>query len=169
MINTDITLLSERLGSYLAQKGWTISTAESCTGGGVAYALTSVAGSSAWFERSFVTYSNEAKSQMLTVDEQILSAFGAVSQQVVEQMAQGCARQAKANVAISVSGIAGPDGGSADKPVGTVWFGFFIDGSLTSVRKRFCGDRAAVRSQSIEYALAHSIELIQSAEAKRSS
>ena len=109
------------LGDVLREKEWTVSSAESCTGGGVAFAFTSVAGSSDWFNQSWVTYSNEAKQQELGVSEHTLAQYGAVSEQTVKEMAQGVCRRSGAQIAVTVSGIAGPGGGSEEKPVGTVW------------------------------------------------
>ncbi len=152
--------IAASLGAVLAAKGWTISCAESCTGGGVAYAITSTAGSSEWFERSFVTYSNTAKVSLLGVDENTLATAGAVSAQTVEEMVAGCARRSNAEVAVAVSGIAGPGGGSIDKPVGLVWFGFFIDGKVISKQVIFNGDRQQVRDQAIEFALSNTLKLV---------
>lgn len=149
----DIEQLAQLLGQKLLAKNWTISCAESCTGGGIGYAITSISGSSTWFNRGFITYSNEAKQQLLGVTAQTLSNYGAVSAQTVEEMAQGAARAANAQVAISVSGIAGPDGGSVEKPVGTVWFGFYIDGQTHSLMQLFKGDRQQVRMKAVEFAL----------------
>lgn len=152
----DINVLAGQIlaiGECLRRKGWSVSCAESCTGGGIAYALTSVAGSSDWFNQSFVTYSNEAKHALVNVSQATLEQYGAVSSQVVLEMAAGTAKRAQANCAIAVSGIAGPGGGSAEKPVGTVWFGFYIDGKCESVRLQFHGDREAVRTQAIAFAI----------------
>ena len=157
-----IEQLAASLGKVLQNKNWTISCAESCTGGGVAYAITSIAGSSGWFDSSFVTYSNSAKHLLLNVDEAVLASFGAVSSQTVEAMAQGCAAVSRANVAIAVSGIAGPAGGTAEKPVGLVWFGFFIQGREYSLKCQFEGDRASVREQAITFALTQTLSLIDS-------
>jgi len=149
----DIEQLAQLLGQKLLAKNWTISCAESCTGGGIGYAITSISGSSTWFNRGFITYSNEAKQQLLGVSAQTLANDGAVSAQTVEEMAQGAAKAAKAQVAISVSGIAGPDGGSVEKPVGTVWFGFYIDGQTHNLMQLFKGDRQQVRMKAVEFAL----------------
>lgn len=143
----------EQLGDILRHQGWTISCAESCTGGGIAYALTSVAGSSQWFNQSWVTYSNEAKQQRLGVTEATLAQFGAVSEQTVAQMVTGVVKNSGADIAVSVSGIAGPGGGTATKPVGTVWFGFMVKGALITQCCRFDGDRLSVREQAINYAI----------------
>ncbi|GAB2697088.1 nicotinamide-nucleotide amidase [Aliiglaciecola aliphaticivorans] len=153
MLTESIDLMAQQLGQQLQQKGWTISCAESCTGGGVAFAITSVAGSSEWFKQSFVTYSNEAKHDLLGVRQEVLISFGAVSAQTVEQMASGCAQKSHAEVGVSISGIAGPDGGTEDKPVGLVWFGFYINGDIFTEKQIFSGDRHEVRLQAIEFAL----------------
>ncbi|TDF38557.1 nicotinamide-nucleotide amidase [Alteromonadaceae bacterium M269] len=145
--------LAVQLGTELRRKNWHITCAESCTGGGLGYAITSVAGSSAWFERGFITYSNGAKSELIGVEEETLQQFGAVSQQVVEQMAQGALKAAGANVAVSISGVAGPDGGSKEKPVGTVWFGFALEDKVYARLQQFDGDRQSVREQAMNYAL----------------
>ncbi|KLN97864.1 nicotinamide-nucleotide amidase [Moellerella wisconsensis] len=150
--------LSLQLGQQLRQLGKTVTSAESCTGGWIAKALTDIAGSSAYYERGFVTYSNEAKHQMIGVSSQTLENYGAVSQQVVLEMAEGALNQANADFAISVSGIAGPGGGTPDKPVGTVWFGFAhkIDENNLSLSAHHCifeGDRHCVRLQSAIFSL----------------
>ncbi|MGI5309384.1 nicotinamide-nucleotide amidase [Rheinheimera sp. WS51] len=152
--------LATDLGQLLLRKKLTITTAESCTGGGIGYWLTAVAGSSAYVDRAFITYSNKAKQQLLGVQSTTLLQYGAVSEQTVSEMAVGAAKAAGAQCAISVSGIAGPGGGSADKPVGTVWFGFYMQGSIITQRQCFDGDRQHVRQQSIDYALKRSIELL---------
>lgn len=142
-----------QLANLLIAKGWTISCAESCTGGGLAYAFTSLAGSSAWFAKSWVTYSNQAKQECVGVASDTLSIHGAVSEQTVLEMAAGAQSNAAANIAVSISGIAGPDGGSKEKPVGLVWFGFAYLDTIISVEKRFAGDRSQVREQAIDFAL----------------
>lgn len=156
----DITQLAQQLGNTLSAKGWQISCAESCTGGGVGYAITSISGSSAWFKMGFITYSNEAKQELLDVSEATLKQHGAVSAATVEEMAAGAAKHAKAEVAISISGIAGPDGGTPDKPVGTVWFGFFINGLNISQKLQIDGDRQAVRIKAVEFALSNILKLL---------
>lgn len=154
MTDSELTQLSIRIGQQLAARGATVTTAESCTGGWVAKVLTDIAGSSAWFQRGFVTYSNEAKQQMIGVSARTLAENGAVSEPVVREMAQGALREAAADFALSVSGIAGPDGGSAEKPVGTVWFGFATaTGDVLACHCRFDGDREAVRRQATAWAL----------------
>jgi nicotinamide-nucleotide amidase len=143
----------EELAAVLRDKGWMLAVAESCTGGLIAAACTELAGSSDWFERGFVTYSNEAKIELLDVDPAMIDAHGAVSEVVARAMAFGAVRHSRARVSVAVTGIAGPGGGSPDKPVGTVWFGYMVDGRLTSELKRFDGDRAAVRQATVDYAL----------------
>jgi nicotinamide-nucleotide amidase len=150
----------QRLAQALKDKGWMLATAESCTGGMIAAACTDLAGSSEWFERGFVTYSNEAKTELLGVDAALIAAHGAVSEVVARAMAFGAVRHSHAQVGVAVTGVAGPSGGSKDKPVGTVWFGFLVDGLLTSEMRRFDGDRAAVRQATLQHALQRLIELL---------
>ena len=152
--------LASELGEKLKLKNWSITTAESCTGGGIGYALTSKSGSSAWLNQGYITYSNQAKTELVNVKQDTLESFGAVSEQVVGQMAEGASKAAKAEVAIAVSGIAGPDGGSPEKPVGTVWFGFFVNGKCTTDVQVFSGDRHQVRQQTIDHALQQCLYLI---------
>jgi nicotinamide-nucleotide amidase len=156
----DITQLAQLLGNKLAAKGWQISCAESCTGGGVGYAITSISGSSAWFKKGFITYSNDAKQDMLGVCEHTLNQYGAVSAETVEEMAAGAAKHANAEVAIAISGVAGPDGGTPDKPIGTVWFGFFINGENISQKLLIDGDRQTVRIKAVEFALSNTLKLL---------
>ena len=145
------------LGERLRQRGWRMATAESCTGGLIAAACTSVAGSSDWFERGFVTYSNEAKCQMLGVPEPVLFAHGAVSEPVARAMAEGALRHAPVQLAVAVTGIAGPAGAVPGKPVGTVWLAWGVaDGGGAAVqaqRLHFDGDRGAVRKATVLAAL----------------
>ena len=143
-----------RLAALLQDKGWILATAESCTGGLIAAACTELPGSSNWFERGFVTYSDQAKVELLGVDPASIEAHGAVSEVVARAMAFGAVRHSRARVSVAVTGIAGPSGGSEQKPVGTVWFGFMVDGVLTSEMKHFEGDRSAVRQATVDYALA---------------
>ena len=143
----------EELASRLTELGWTLSTAESCTGGWIAKCCTDRAGSSRWFERGFVTYSNEAKRDMLGVDEIVLEEAGAVSRDAALQMAGGAQARAGTDVALAVTGIAGPDGGSAGKPVGSVWFAWSVQGSVEAELKQFSGDREAVRRHTVSHAL----------------
>jgi len=139
--------------------GKMLATAESCTGGMVAAALTDIAGSSAVVERGFVTYSNRAKAQLLGIDPAVIETHGAVSREVAEAMARGALAQSATDVAVAITGVAGPDGGSVDKPVGLVWFGVAAAGQPTTTDHMvFKGDRAAVRSQATEKALALLLE-----------
>ena len=140
-----------------------MATAESCTGGLIAGACTDLGGSSNWFERGFVTYSNAAKVEMLGVDATLIDTHGAVSEPVARAMAEGAVRHAHAQVSVAVTGVAGPTGGSADKPVGTVWFGWHVAGQTTSEMRRFDGDRAAVRAQTVAHALAQLTALLHAA------
>lgn len=147
-------ILAAQVGGALKSHGLMLATAESCTGGGVAQAITDVAGSSAWFERGFITYSNLAKQQMLRVSEETLKQHGAVSEATVREMVAGALANSAAQVALAVSGIAGPDGGTADKPVGTVWFAWGIKhGATHAQRHQIGGDRAEVRAQAVRIAL----------------
>ncbi|PSW08043.1 nicotinamide-nucleotide amidase [Photobacterium rosenbergii] len=153
--------LAQQVGLALAQRNWVAVTAESCTGGGVSTAITDIAGSSAWFDRAFVTYSNEAKQEMLGVREQTLSEFGAVSEAVVAEMALGALAQSRGDIAVAISGIAGPGGGSKEKPVGTVCFGWADHtGKLKVETCLFAGDRQEVRQQAVEKALSGLISLM---------
>jgi nicotinamide-nucleotide amidase len=149
-----VTSMTTQLAASLQDKGWMLATAESCTGGLIAAACTELPGSSNWFDCGFVTYSDEAKVALLGVDEASIRAHGAVSEVVARAMAFGAARRSHARVSVAVTGIAGPAGGSKEKPVGTVWFSYMVDGSLTSETKRFAGDRAAVREATVDHALA---------------
>jgi nicotinamide-nucleotide amidase len=138
-----------------------LATAESCTGGMIAAACTDLPGSSDWFERGFVTYSNEAKTESLGVDAALIAQHGAVSEIVARAMAFGAVRHSHASVSVAVTGVAGPTGGTPDKPVGTVWFAWQVDGRLSSETKRFDGDRAAVRRQTVDHALRRLVEKIE--------
>ena len=149
------------LAQALRARGLKLATAESCTGGLIAAACTAVAGSSEWFERGFVTYSNEAKAGSLGVDAQLIAAHGAVSREVALAMADGALAQAnsRAQVAVAVTGIAGPGGGSSDKPVGTVWLATAREGELTLAELlQLHGDRTAIREQTVHRALQRLIE-----------
>lgn len=142
------------VAAALLARGGRLAVAESCTGGLAAACCTSLAGSSDWFERGFVTYSNAAKVAELGVDEALIAAHGAVSGPVARAMARGAAVAAEAHAALAITGIAGPNGGSATKPVGTVWFGWCVSGRVEAECRRFDGDRAAVRAAAVECALA---------------
>ena len=145
--------LCEQLASTLLASGWMMATAESCTGGMIAARCTDLSGSSQWFERGFVTYSNAAKSELLGVPAELIAQHGAVSEPVARAMAGGAVRHAHAQVSVAVTGIAGPTGGSADKPVGTVWFAWCVNEQLSSERRVFDGDRAAIREATVAHAL----------------
>ena len=144
---------AERLVGALAEKGLTCATAESCTGGGVGFAITAVAGSSAVFWGGVVSYDNSVKRGVLGVPEEVLATKGAVSSECAAAMAEGARRLIKTDLAVSITGIAGPGGGSADKPVGLVWFGLSSKAGTVTEKKVFSGDREAVRSAAIEHAL----------------
>lgn len=141
------------LGERLRVRGLCCATAESCTGGLIGGTLTGVAGSSDWFVGGVISYSNEAKIRLLGVEPSVLAEHGAVSEPVVRQMALGACRALEAAVAVSVSGIAGPDGGTPEKPVGTVWFGFAVEGVVSAHRILLPGDRRAVRRAAVEQAI----------------
>ncbi|GAD78544.1 nicotinamide-nucleotide amidase [Vibrio ezurae] len=158
MSDTTLDKLSLRVGELLKKQGYMMATAESCTGGGVAQAVTEIAGSSQWFDRAFVTYSNEAKVEMLAVKECSLEQFGAVSIEVAAEMALGAVQHSRAQIAVSITGIAGPGGGTQDKPVGTVCFGLAVGSELIQVQHcLFTGDRTQVRNQSV----CHALQLIE--------
>jgi nicotinamide-nucleotide amidase len=160
MSDADLTALAADLGERLAAAGLVLVTAESCTGGWIAKCMTDIAGSSGWLDRGFVTYSNAAKQEMLGVDPATLALYGAVSEPVVQQMAEGAMGRSAAQVAVAVSGIAGPGGGSAEKPVGMVCFGFALPDGVSTETRHFAGDRDAVRRQSVRHALSRLIELL---------
>jgi nicotinamide-nucleotide amidase len=151
-MNTDAQ--AAKLIELCRTKKLTVATAESCTGGMIAAAITAVPGSSAVLDRGFVTYSNAAKSELLDVPAELIEAVGAVSEAVARRMALGARQRAGVDVAVSVTGIAGPDGGSPDKPVGTVWFGLAgADGEVATHHRLFPGDRQAIRAASTSFAL----------------
>ncbi|MEX1082555.1 MAG: CinA family protein [Halofilum sp. (in: g-proteobacteria)] len=146
--------LAHRVGAVLFARGWRLVTAESCTGGGVAQAVTDIAGSSAWFECGFVTYSNAAKHRMLGVSDDTLRQFGAVSSATAEAMATGALTHSEADLAVAITGIAGPGGGSDAKPVGTVWFAWAVRGHPPEACcEQLNGDRVAIRDAAIRIAL----------------
>lgn len=161
IVGQDIQHAARALGEFLLAKSQVIATAESCTGGELAAAITSIPGSSGWFEYGFITYANRAKSELLDVPKTLIDQHGAVSEQVAAAMAEGALRRAFADYAIAVTGIAGPDGGTEEKPVGTVCFAWVLaDGSVRTGRRQFRGDRAEIRLQSVAYALARLIDFI---------
>jgi nicotinamide-nucleotide amidase len=146
--------LSAQVGVMLKSRGLMLATAESCTGGGVAEAVTEIPGSSEWFERGFITYANQAKVEMLDVREETLRLHGAVSEAVVREMAEGALRHSHAHIALAVSGIAGPGGGTPEKPVGTVFLAWSLrDGETRARRVQLTGSRAEIREQSVRIAL----------------
>jgi nicotinamide-nucleotide amidase len=153
-MNNTIQSLASQLGRSLLERGLMVATAESCTGGLVAGALTDIAGSSAWFERGFVTYSNHAKMEMLGVAADTIESHGAVSEEVAREMAEGAILESRAQLAVAITGVAGPSGGTRDKPVGMVCFAWAEQGmSAQSETMHFDGDRARVREQSVRHAL----------------
>jgi nicotinamide-nucleotide amidase len=153
--------LVQKIAAQAKRRGALLVTAESCTGGWVAQVLTSVAGSSQWFERGFVTYSNAAKQELLGVGKATLEAHGAVSEETAREMALGALERSRGTLTLAITGIAGPGGGSRDKPVGTVCFAWAArDGGTSAETRRFDGDRDAVRRQSVEHSLAHVLRML---------
>ncbi|MCJ7978139.1 nicotinamide-nucleotide amidohydrolase family protein [Aeromonas veronii] len=161
-LDAEIEHLAIELGRALGQRGWLAATAESCTGGGVATAITDIAGSSGWFDRGFVTYTNEAKQQMLGVSRESLERHGAVSEAVVLEMARGALAHSSASISVAISGIAGPGGATEGKPVGTVWFAWAdSNGRHHSLLARFDGDRRQVRQLAVRQALSGLLALLR--------
>ncbi|MBS0369442.1 MAG: nicotinamide-nucleotide amidase [Proteobacteria bacterium] len=153
-MDAQLETLSRLVGEHLQAKGWRLASAESCTGGWVAEVITATAGSSAWFDCGFITYSNDAKCALLGVSPMTLARYGAVSEQTTVAMASGTLERAEADLALSISGIAGPTGGSPEKPVGTVCFGWIRSGEAAQTATcHFNGDREAVRRQAVVFAL----------------
>ena len=154
--------LAEETGLALKAKGWMLATAESCTGGWVGEIVTAVPGSSAWYDRGFITYTNASKQEMLGVQAETLAQHGAVSEEAVCEMASGTLLHSQANIALAISGVAGPGGGSPGKPVGTVCFAWAIrDGAANSERCLFPGDRREVRQHAVQHALQGVLALMQ--------
>jgi nicotinamide-nucleotide amidase len=154
-------LIAQQVGDALLSRGWMLACAESCTGGGIAAAVTDIPGSSQWFDRSFVTYSNQAKQDMLGVRSETLSHYGAVSEATVAEMVAGALLRSQARVALAVSGIAGPGGGTAEKPVGTVCLAWQLRGQeVVLMTEHFKGDRAAIRQQTVQRALQGVLDVI---------
>ncbi|MBC3348047.1 MULTISPECIES: CinA family protein [Pseudomonas] len=149
----DITELAAELGRRLQRVNAHVTTAESCTGGGIAEAITRIPGSSAWFEAGYVTYSNRQKTQQLDVPAELFATVGAVSREVVEAMVRGAQQKSLARFAVAVSGVAGPDGGSPNKPVGTVWLAWGVGDTVVSEQRFFAGNRDEVRRQTVKAAL----------------
>lgn len=153
--------LANELGLALKIKNWKLATAESCTGGGLAYWITSIAGSSDWFDRGFITYSNAAKQDMLGIPSKILNDYGAVSQEIALEMAQRALSKANADVSIAITGIAGPSGGSTEKPVGTVWIAWCTPSQEPSAKQyQFQGNRAEIRDEAIHAAMSELLFLL---------
>ena len=146
-------LKAKKLTELLTSKNMSIAIAESCTGGSLSSSLTSIPGASSYFNCGFITYSNQSKVNMLNVDSQTIELFGAVSEKVAYEMAMGAGQNSKSYLAISVTGIAGPSGGTPEKPVGMVCFGFYIDGNVTTTTQFFSGVRSEIVSESIAFAL----------------
>jgi nicotinamide-nucleotide amidase len=161
-MDTQQTLsLVQTLADRLLARGWLMATAESCTGGLIAATCTELAGSSAWFDRGFVTYSNQAKTDLLGVDPALIALHGAVSEPVARAMAEGALSRAGVDVAVAVTGIAGPSGGSADKPVGTVWLAWAgVDMPTRALAAWFDGGRAQIRQQTCEVSLAGLVQFV---------
>jgi nicotinamide-nucleotide amidase len=152
--------LAQRVGAALKESGLMLVTAESCTGGWVAMELTAIAGSSHWFERGYVTYSNAAKREELGVSEETLGRHGAVSEETAREMAAGALQRGRGQVALAITGVAGPAGGSRDKPVGTVCFAWAHGSKISSETRRYDGDRESVRRQSVLHALHGVLQLL---------
>jgi nicotinamide-nucleotide amidase len=159
--DAELADLAQRLGRVLLARNLRVATAESCTGGWIAKALTDIPGSSQWLEGGIVAYSNAAKSALLGVPAALIAAHGAVSEQVVRAMAEGARARLGVPLAVAVSGVAGPDGGTPDKPVGTVWLAWANGRQTTAARERFDGDRDAVRRESVALALRRLVELAE--------
>lgn len=161
-LEQELERLAARVGAALQARGWRLATAESCTGGWAAQVVTAIPGSSAWFDRGFVTYSNEAKQEMLGVKAATLAAFGAVSEATVREMAAGALARSRAQAAVAISGIAGPGGGSSEKPVGTVSFAWALVGRPTETAiDHIDGDRRGIRAASVRVALAGLLDRLQ--------
>ena len=148
-----LTKVVQELAEILVQRGWRLATAESCTGGGVMHALTEVAGSSRWLEGGLITYSNASKGLLLNIPTTLIDSYGAVSSEVAMAMAAGACARTGAEVAVSTTGIAGPGGETSETPLGTVWFGWCVAGSVSATRRQFPGNRAEVRAAAVEFAL----------------
>ena len=163
-MSTDpLEALAVRVGSRLRERRALLVTAESCTGGWVSQAVTAIAGSSEWFERGFVVYSNAAKQELLGVRGETLERHGAVSEQTARELALGALARSKGTISVAVTGVAGPTGGSAAKPVGLVWFAWAAGGQVKAESRQLAGDREAVRRQSVVRALEGVLEVLDSA------
>lgn len=148
-----IDALAASVGQLLKARRWLMATAESCTGGGISHAVTDIAGSSEWFDCGFVTYSNTSKSELLNISEALIAQHGAVSEEIAAAMAEGALASSSAHIAVSTTGIAGPTGAVPGKPVGTICFGWSVNGATQTERLVFAGDRKAVREQTVRHAL----------------
>jgi len=157
-------LLGQQLGEILLRKKWMISTAESCTGGGLARAITAVPGASQWFGYGWVTYANQAKQKLLNVSAKTLEEYGAVSEEVVLEMATGAMKISGSNIAVAISGIAGPTGGTIEKPVGSIWYAFVSAQQKVTKLQLFQGDREEIQSQAVETALEGILDLLNEEE-----
>lgn len=162
LVSIGLEAVLAQISATLLQRGWMLATAESCTGGLIAAACTDLAGSSQWFERGLVSYSNTAKSELLGVPPALIATHGAVSEPVARAMVEGAIAHSAAQVSLAVTGVAGPTGGSAEKPVGTVWFAWSIHGQTTSECCQFPGDRVQVRAATLRHALGRLAELLES-------
>jgi nicotinamide-nucleotide amidase len=159
--NLDIDDVIATLAKTLLAKGWRLSTAESCTGGLVSASITALAGSSEWFERGYITYSNQAKSEDIDVSQNLIEEYGAVSDQVARAMALGAKQNSGTDIALSITGIAGPTGGSPEKPVGTVCFAWVLtNDQMISETKHFEGDRQQIRQQACDFSLRKLLSLV---------
>ncbi len=156
----DLIQLATQAGALLAKKKLLLVTAESCTGGGVAQAITEIAGCSAWFECGFITYSNASKSEILDIPDALIAQHGAVSEDIAAAMAEGALANSEAHVALATTGIAGPGGGVPGKPVGTICFAWIMDGKTHTERLQFNGDRHSVREQTVIHALKGLIQFL---------
>jgi len=156
----ELEALALRLGRALLVRGWRVATAESCTGGWIAKTLTDIPGSSQWFDGGVVSYSNAAKTDLLGVGQEVLAAQGAVSEPVVRAMANGARDRFHTELAVAVSGVAGPDGGTPDKPVGTVCFAWATPNGTGTARRVFAGGRDSVRRQSVAFAIERLVDLV---------
>lgn len=160
LLADSLPAITADLANILQKNHWLMATAESCTGGMIAAACTDLAGSSNWFERGFVSYSNEAKTELLDVDAGLISGHGAVSEEVALAMVRGALAHSHAQAAVAVTGVAGPSGGSLEKPVGTVWFAWATPNGTVSEMHRFAGDRAAARLATVHHALQRLLTLL---------
>lgn len=160
-MTNDILDLATRVGQALEAKSWLMATAESCTGGGIAYAVTEIPGSGDWFDCGFVSYSNAAKTEMLDVPAAVIAQFGAVSEEVAAAMAEGAVANSNASVAVSTTGIAGPTGAVPGKPIGTVCFAWSTGRTTHTERLVFSGDRHAVREQTVAHALSGMLRFLE--------